>query len=169
MEILTLINIEGVSDEEAASYKAREAARAVVFDEKDQVALLHGTRDEYYKLPGGGIEAGEDRMAALARECLEEIGCRIEVIGDLGSIVEYRKKYSLKQTSYCYLSKLKGEKGQPRLEEGEIAEGFVTEWMPLNEALEAVARSRPDTYEGPYMVARDRFFLEAAVRRLRLV
>jgi len=160
MDQIKLINLENVSDDEANNYLIRKAARAVVFDENKSIALLHATKNHYYKLPGGGIETGEDNEIALKRECLEEIGCNVEIIGELGSTIEYRKQFNLKQTSYCYIAKLVGEKGIPSLEQDEIEEGFETVWLPPEDALNKVKESKPTIYEGPYMVSRDTALLE---------
>ena len=165
MKKIALINLENVSEQESSTYRIREAARAVVFDENEKVALLHATKNGYYKLPGGGIEKGEDISKALERECQEEIGCDIEVEKELGLIIEYRKKFNLKQTSYCYIAKLSGKKGTPHLMESEIEEGFETVWFPLEEAYRVVSQSKPTIYEGPYMVARDSAFLSAAIKK----
>lgn len=161
MNLITLINPENVSEAEAATYRVREAARAIVYDEDVKIAMLHATKYDYYKLPGGGIEKGESPEAAMKRECLEEIGCHVETTGELGMIVEYRKKFKIKQTSYCYMGKVVGEKGVPQLMEDEAEEGFETRWLMLAEALERVRGSKKEVYEARYMVARDTAFLEA--------
>ncbi len=160
MRQIKVINLEGALEQEVTQY--RETARAIVFDENKLVALLHSTKNFYYKLPGGGIEKGEDIKTALDRECREEIGCSVEVLSELGSIVEYRKKFNLKQTSYCYIARLLGEKGSSLLTQDEVDEGFETVWLPFDEALKRVKESSPTIYEGPYMVTRDTAFLEAA-------
>jgi 8-oxo-dGTP diphosphatase len=164
MKQFQLINLENVSEHELTKY--REAARAIVFDENKLIALLHATKNFYYKLPGGGVEKGEDVKTALERECKEEIGCEVEVLGELGSIVEYRKKYGLKQISFCFIAKLVGEKQAPALTQDEIDEGFETVWLPYDEALKKVKESTPTIYEGPYMVTRDTVLLEAAAKPL---
>ena len=161
MQQIKLINLENVSDNEADKFAVRKAARAVVFDKDGLVALLHATKNHYYKLPGGGIEPGETNEEALKRECKEEIGCDIEIAGELGFTVEYRKKYNLNQTSFCYIAKVVGEKGVPQLEPDEIAEGFETVWLPIGEAIKKVKESTPTVYDGPYMVARDTAILES--------
>ena len=74
MNQIKLINLENVSEEELKEYWVRKTARAIVFDEQNFVALIHATKNFYYKLPGGGIETGETKEDALKRECLEEIG-----------------------------------------------------------------------------------------------
>ena len=163
MKQIKLVNLEAVTEEEAAEYSRREAARAIVFDENNSIALLHATKNGYFKLPGGGIEKGEDTMTALKRECREEIGCDIEVIKELGVIREYRKKYKLNQISYCFIAKVIGSKGIPHLMEDEIAEGFEVVWMPIAEAKTKVAQGLQDMYEAPYMISRDLAFIEEAM------
>lgn len=163
MDQLKLINPEQASEEEVKSYPVRNAARAVVFDNEKNVALLHVSKFGYYKLPGGGVEESEDIKTALQRECREEIGCEIEILGEIGSIVEYRKMFNIKQISYCYIAKLKGEKGVPNFDEGETEEGFKEVWMPYDKAMEAITQNIASNFEASaYIVPRDIIFLEAA-------
>jgi 8-oxo-dGTP diphosphatase len=145
----------------------RDPDGAIVFDDSGKIALLHATKHNYYKLPGGGIEVGETSEQALKRECLEEIGCNVEITGELGFIVEYRKKYKLNQTSFCYLAKVVDEKGIPKLEPDELADGFETVWFLINEALKKVKESKTNVYEAPYMVTRDTALLETAINSLK--
>lgn len=163
MKEITLINLENVLDEEVLNYKTREASRAVVFDNEGKVALLHATKFNYYKLPGGGIENSESPEIALKRECLEEIGCNVEIIKDLGVILELRKKYSLKNKSYCYIAKVIGEKGNPQLMPDEIEEGFQTVWLSIEEALDKVKSGKKEVYEAQYMIARDTMIIEMTI------
>lgn len=167
MEHIKTINLENVSEDEAKSYKVREAARAIVFDANGLVALLHATKNYYYKLPGGGIEKGESMEEALDRECAEEIGCHCKITGELGMTIEYRKQLNLKQISHCYLAEIVGEKGIPKLEPSEIEEGFETVWFPIEEAFKKVSESKPTIYEGPYMVTRDTALLKKAMEILK--
>lgn len=135
----------------------------MVFDQENQVALLYVSRHDYYKLPGGGVEKYEDYPTALKRECLEEIGCDVEVAGEIGQIIEYRKFCSLTQISYCYLAKVKGSKGMPNLMPDEIEDGFQVVWISLEEALLKLTNNPGDTLESQaYIVPRDTVFLEIA-------
>jgi 8-oxo-dGTP pyrophosphatase MutT (NUDIX family) len=58
----------------------RQAARAVVLDERDRVLLLQArdpffpAKGEWWELPGGGMEPGEPSEVAAAREVVEETG-----------------------------------------------------------------------------------------------
>ena len=166
MNQIALINPENVSVEESSNYKIREASRAVIFDDDKNIALLHATKYNYYKLPGGGIEKDEDPEEALLRECLEEIGCNVKIIKDLGTILEYRKKLNLKQRSYCYVGSIVGKKGVPHLMEDEIEEGFETVWLPIEKALDKVGNGKKEVYEAQFMIARDTIILEETLRAI---
>lgn len=148
--------------DKASHYKYRKAVRAVVFDGRNNVALLHVSNHNYYKLPGGGIENGEEIGEALNRECLEEAGCNVTIIGEVGSTIEYRDRWDTKQESWCYLAKLKGEKGIQNLQGYEIDAGFKVVWVGIDEAIKLIKNSNPDTYDGPFIVIRDTTLLTRA-------
>lgn len=168
MNLLATINPEKTSDQEANSYPMRKAVRAVVFDPEGKIALLHVTRDQYYKLPGGGIEQDENHEAALQRECLEEIGCRVEVLDELGMIIENRKFCNLKQISYCYFAKQVGNQNKPNFTTDEIEEGFEELWVPYKKAMALLEKNEAIGIEGrSYIVPRDTLFLKAAERFIR--
>ena len=60
----------------------RNAVRAVIV-RNDQLLLLKksgGDRGERYALPGGAQDLGETLAQALERECLEEIGSKVEIV-----------------------------------------------------------------------------------------
>lgn len=163
MNQLKLINPENVSEEELKNFKVREAVRAVVIDKDNKIALLYVSKENYYKLPGGGIESSENQAIALERECKEEIGCNVEVLNEIGFIVEYRKIHNLKQVSYCYLAKVKGEKGISDFTDEEKNHGFKQIWLPYEEALKILTETKATSVEGnDYIVPRDITFLKEA-------
>ncbi|MCX6795143.1 MAG: NUDIX domain-containing protein [Candidatus Falkowbacteria bacterium] len=162
MKLLKIIQFNSLSEEKISTFETRRAARAVVFDSDDQIALLYVSKHSYYKLPGGGLESGEDINEALARECLEEIGCRVDVFAELGEIIEYRDLWSLKQHSYCYLAKVLGEKGLPDFTQEEVNDGFEIKWLPLEEAIKVLEAEASADYQGKFIQARDSRFLAEA-------
>ncbi|MCV5389675.1 NUDIX domain-containing protein, partial [Escherichia coli] len=71
----------------------RNAARAIVLDGED-VLLLYTERYHDYRLPGGGIDEGEDVIAGLVRELEEEAGAQnIHSIKPFGIFEEFRPWY----------------------------------------------------------------------------
>ncbi|HRH25924.1 MAG TPA: NUDIX domain-containing protein [Candidatus Paceibacterota bacterium] len=160
MHHIQLINFEHIKESEASTYTFREAVRAIVFDANKKIALLHAKKDNYFKLPGGGIEKDEEKIEALKRECREELGCEIDIFCDLGIVTENRSKNKMKHISYCYMAHVIGEKGTPHMTESEIREGFHVIWIPITEAILKLESVTNTTYPGSYMVARDLAFLK---------
>ena len=151
----------------SVKFRERQAARALLFDKDNKIALMYVSKSNYYKLPGGGVDPGENIEQGLRRECLEEAGCNINIGDEVGKIIEYRNydqwgNDCLHQESYCYLAKVKGDKGTVNFDSGEIEEGFKLVWVSLDEALELLKKSQPTTYDGPFVVKRDLVFLEEA-------
>lgn len=67
----------------------RYAAKAILIEDGRLLCLRkRGAIGLYYVLPGGGQEPGELLTATLARECLEELGARVEA-GPLRFVQEY--------------------------------------------------------------------------------
>jgi len=154
--------IKEIQDSEIPSdlshIEIREAVRVVLLDEQGLVPLLFVSKYNYHKLPGGGVDAGEDKFEALERECLEEVGCKIELEGEIGKIVEYRAEWEFLQTSYCYSAKIV-EKGEPDFTEKELSQGFQVVWMSLEQAIEVIASDKPTSYDGGFIQKRDLEFL----------
>jgi 8-oxo-dGTP diphosphatase len=142
-----------------SAVKTREASRAVLFDGNGLVALLFVAKHDYHKLPGGGIEVGEDREMALSREIREETGCGIAVTGEVGAVVEFRSRWNLEQTSYCYLGTVIS-KGVPKFTEKESSQEFRLVWMSLDQAISRLEHDRPNNYEGSFIQQRDLVFLQ---------
>jgi 8-oxo-dGTP diphosphatase len=161
--------VPGSVDLDSASFSHREPARAVVVDEHGQIALLWVGKNNYHKLPGGGIETGEDRELALRRELMEEIGCKAEIISEVGQIMKFRDKWNMKQTSYCYTANKIGVQKPPAFTQKELAEGFEIKWLDnIDAAIALLANDKPTSYDGVFIQKRDLQFLEAAKPLLRL-
>lgn len=144
-------------------FERRSATRAILFDENGLIPILFVSKFNYHKLPGGGIEEGEDKMSALAREIFEETGCEAKMEGEIGKITEYRSEFNLFQTSYCYVGKVI-KKGKPDFTEDEMGEGFELVWLSLDEAIEEIKNDKTSNYQGGFIQQRDLAFLEEIKR-----
>lgn len=165
MKFLLTLNPENATEDEIKLYKTRTAVRAVVFDSEGKIAILNVAKQSYHKLPGGGIEQGENELEALRRECREELGCDIKIYGEVGEIIEYRKIFGLKQISSCYLAKVVGKKGTPEFTLDELADGFQVIWLPPKDAIILFMSETAKNDEGRlYIVPRDRTFLDEAIK-----
>jgi len=141
-------------------YKLRKSARVILINSEGKMATQHLQTYDYHKLPGGGIEEGEEVIDALKREVLEEVGCDCEIMQEIGVTIQYMNKYNLIHISYCYAAQVVGEIGLPKLEEGEIEEGQVTMWLEPNQALEIMKSESPKKFEGHFILKREISFLE---------
>ncbi|HEY1064286.1 MAG TPA: NUDIX domain-containing protein [Candidatus Saccharimonadales bacterium] len=154
---------EGAVNKSSNDFYKRQAARAIVFNESGQVYLLHMSNYGYHKLPGGGVDDGEDMPTALFRELKEEIGCPAEITGEVGEIRELRSEMGWDQISYCYLAKQNGELVPTELEPSEIAQGAETVIAEsIDAAIELLEKDSPVDYEGKFIKQRDLIFLRRA-------
>ena len=84
-------NIKSVMEN---NIEKRQISVAIAFIKDDKGNILLQRRvdslipeaDQKWELPGGRIEYGEDPKDAVTRECLEEIGCKIELVRLLPSV-----------------------------------------------------------------------------------
>lgn len=144
----------------------RRAARAVLFNAAGQVAVMHFTATSSYKLPGGGIDEGEDTIAALNREIREETGYEITDIKELGEVVEYRYFCGMHQISYCFTASATNFVGT-ELTQKEQDGGMQLQWFDtLPQAIAAIESGYQTDEEGSetglkMMILRDAAILEA--------
>ena len=144
------------------TYRIRKASRAVVINDRDEIALLFVSKGNYHKLPGGGIKSNETIYDALKREVEEEVGAQIEDIREIGITIEYRNFEELLQVSYGYLAKATGELKDPMFTVNEINDGFVLRWVPIQIAIEIIKQDIPADYVGKFIQERDLEFLVKA-------
>ncbi len=134
MHLLETFNEENVPSEELISFRVRISVRAIILDENGNVAMLYSKALNYYTLPGGGVDEGENLTDAIIRECKEETGYTVDVIREIGTTQEIQNENQLVNNATCFLVKTIGEKDEPNFMEDEIGEDFVIEWMKPEEA-----------------------------------
>ncbi|MBR9679657.1 MAG: NUDIX domain-containing protein [Candidatus Altiarchaeota archaeon] len=168
MKLLTTIKESDVilgSTDKQKELKPRQAARAVVIRNDNKIALLYVSKNRYYKLPGGGVEPGEEIIEGLEREIIEETGCKVKVIGKLGKTIELRNRYHQIQTSFCFLTQVI-EQDKPNFTGLEKSEGFELKWVEIDKAIELIENSDPFGYIGKFIKIRDALFLRTAAKMI---
>ena len=86
--------------------RLRLGARGIVVREDGKIAVFNKSNKNEYKLPGGGLEGEEKPEEAFKREVLEETGCKVEIIKELGTTEEYKSLNNFKQISYVFVGKV---------------------------------------------------------------
>jgi len=156
----------GYTEADESGFRQREAARAVLLDHRGYVSVLSVDDGNFHKIPGGGVKDGESTIQALRREVIEEAGANsIDIVGEVGSILEYRD--GLKQYSYCYIAKVSGKLRRPEFDKKERRDGYnAPVWMPIDDAIELFKSDKPPFARAQFMSLRDRTFLEEARKLL---
>ena len=143
----------------------RNSARSIII-RNGKIAMIHSLKYDYYKFPGGGIEAGEDPVEAMIRETREEGG--LVVIP--GSVREYGYVHRIQksdddpsecfvQENYYYLCDVEEGKVSQNLDDYEKQESFQPEYV---EPALAIEKNRKVT-ESPFirtMAEREALVLE---------
>ena len=138
MKLLKLFNLENLSEAELNNLPKRITTRAVIQNEQGEIALLYSNKFNYHEIPGGAVDEGETLEQGMIRECLEETGCNVEIIKELGltqGLRPYNNHYQLND-SYGYYVKKIGEIQENNFDEDEIEEDFQLVWVTLEKAIE---------------------------------
>lgn len=119
----------------------RVGVRAII--EKNGLYAMQLSSAGDYKIPGGGVEAGESFVEALIREVREETGLVVvpESIDEIGEVLECREDIFSKGHKYIahslfYYCKVEDEVYDTAMTENEIAKGYKPEWEKLDVIIE---------------------------------
>ena len=118
---------------------SRPSVRAIIIANQ-KVLMVHSLKYDYYKFPGGGIEAGESLNEALCREVREESGMMVDPasIREFG-LVHRRSRGDqggvFIQDNFYFRCDAREHVGQ-QLDAYEADEGFTPEWITPEHAIE---------------------------------
>ncbi len=130
----------------------RNSARSIIISD-NKLAMIHSLKYDYYKFPGGGIENGEDAVAAMIRETREEAGLVVipETVKEYGLVHRIQKSNKdaaecFIQDNYYYLCDVQDERVAQSLENYESGEKYTLEFV---ESSVVIAKNRNVT-NSPY-------------------
>ena len=126
-------------DKNGTSFK-RPSVRGIII-KSGNIAMIHSLKYDYYKFPGGGIEAGETYKDALIREVREESGLNVkaDTIKEFGYVLRIEKGKIddiFIQYNYYYLCEVEEKQGEQGLDDYEKEEQFVLEFVSPEYAIE---------------------------------
>ena len=116
------------------TYRHRPGAYAILVRGREVLLTWQEGDALGLQLPGGGIDPGEQPLAALHREVFEETGWRIAAPRRLGAFRRFNYMpdygYWAEKVCHVYLARPVRPHGPPR------ETGHVALWMPLHQAAE---------------------------------
>ena len=145
----------------------RPSARGIII-KNGKVAMIHSKKYDYYKFPGGGIEAGECKEDALIREVLEETGLcvvknSIQEYGQVHRIQKGTKEDIFIQDNYYFLCNVKETIEQQNLDEYEADEGFTLKFLNPQLAIDTNRKNVLDDFN-QVMLEREARVLELLIQ-----
>ena len=134
-----LFSMDAKNYEPGARRYVRPSVRGIIIT-GNTIAMVHSRKYNYYKFPGGGIEAGESYLEALCREVREEAGLQVkkETIQEYGIVPRMekgRRGETFVQDNFYYTCQTEQEPLSQELDDYEQEEGFILEFVDPLQAI----------------------------------
>ena len=152
MEPLSIIRDRDIFENpitEPKFYTIRQTVKGIVLDGDGNIALLstHG----HSLFPGGGVEDEETKEMAFIRECKEELGCDVIIIGYIGEFFQYRSQTAKKYEISFFVAHVIGDKGIPTTKNQEELDCVIS-WETLEETIGILQNQIVNASLGDYSV-----------------
>ena len=134
-----LFTIDLKNYKENGTVGKRPSVRGIIIKDV-KIAMMHSLKYDYYKLPGGGIEEGEELRDTLVREVKEESGLVVkkDSIREFGYVRRIEKglfEDIFMQENYYFLCDVEDEVSSQELDDYEAEEGFTLEFVTPEQAI----------------------------------
>ena len=136
-----LFTMDKGDDADCTKTFVRNSARSIILSD-GKVAMIHSAKYDYYKFPGGGIEAGENPVEAMIRETREEAGLVVipETVREYGYVHRIQKSQSnpdetFIQDNYYYLCDAQDQAVSQELDGYESKENYTLEFVDPGTAI----------------------------------
>lgn len=118
---------------------SRPSARAIIIQD-GKIAVIYSRKNQFYKIPGGGVESGEDNITAMIREVKEEVGLTVkpETIREFGYVHRIQRgKHEpvFVQDNFYYWCDVENSQELPQYSDAEMREEFVPVFVDIAKAI----------------------------------
>lgn len=169
-----LFTIDFKNYKEGGTIGRRPSVRGIIIKD-GKIAMIHSLKYDYYKLPGGGMEEGEEYIETLIREVKEETGLvvvkdSIKEFGYVKRIEKGRYEDIFIQENFYYTCEVEDEPQSQELDDSEEEEEFILEFVEPEVAIHVNNTSNHKekvsvrTYAG--MILRENRVLEMILNEL---
>ncbi len=147
-------------------YEERKTVKAIVENNRGEIAFVTNPIHNFHLLPGGGAESN-DLIKEIKRECAEEINWEIDDIKEIISIEEYKNRDAKHYTTYCFSARPKKKFAEDTRTEPEKKNRLEVKWINKKEALtklssqvKSLENGEVEFYNTGFNIFRDYLFLQ---------
>jgi len=156
-------------------FEKRATVKAIVTNEKEEIALVTNDVHGIYLLPGGGAET-LNLKNEIIRECEEEIGYTIELKGEVGQTQEFRNREAKEYETTCFLAVVKTKLSEDLRTIDEQNNDLRVEWFDQKNVSQIFAKQKEALHKGEikfyntaFNILRDGSFFDSYLLNKNLV
>ncbi len=146
-------------------YEDRQAVKLIIKNNKGEIALVTNPVHNFFLLPGGGAESNDLEKEAK-REALEEVGCYVNIINEIGKVEEFRNRKARRYITTCFIAEIERRNDKDLRTEKEKRVGLNVRWFKpedifpiLLKQIDKVKNDEVEFYNTSFNIIRDHFFI----------
>lgn len=128
-------------------WEQRLTGKVVLLNDENKIALIGNNVNNFFLLPGGGIESEEALLDGVFREVREETGCEIKITHELGTTEDFRNRDNRHVITHGYLATVVSQ-SNPNFTKNEIDVGAYATWISLEESERLLENQKKKVEEG---------------------